>query len=184
MAGLHDDPMTWPARLPFPPYIVADRGYPLLSWCITPFKMGPMGVPLTDEEVWFNRKHSSTRMCVERAFGILKARFKEIGTKSALKLDFVPTVVHTCCVLHNVLLASKDRTLDQILRDCHLPTMEDVVHTQQGEDNVFQPPRPMGLISDDRALLEGKMAREDLLDYLVRMQNSNFIARHPNSQAR
>jgi hypothetical protein len=26
MGGFHDDPMTWPAALPFPPYIVADRG--------------------------------------------------------------------------------------------------------------------------------------------------------------
>lgn len=96
----------------FPPYIVADRGYPLLSWCITPFKTAPMGQPLTAEEVWFNRKHSSTRMSVERGFGILKTRFKEIGTKTSFKLDFLPTVVHTCCVLHNILLASKDMTLD------------------------------------------------------------------------
>ena len=40
-------------------------------------------------------------MSVEIAFGILKARFKEIGTRSSLKLDFLPTVVHNCCVLHN-----------------------------------------------------------------------------------
>ena len=139
MTRFHDDPMAWPAALPFPPYIVADRGYPLLSWCITPFKMGPMGNPLSHEEVWFNRKHSSTRMCVERGFGILKARFKEIGTKSALKLDFVPTVVHASCVLHNILIASKDRTLDQILRDCHLPSMEDIDPPRPVEENVFQP---------------------------------------------
>ena len=63
--GFHDDPLTWGTRLSFPPYIVADRGYPLLSWCITPFKMGPMGLPLSREETWFNRKHSSTRMSVE-----------------------------------------------------------------------------------------------------------------------
>ena len=179
MGGFHDDPMTWPSALPFPPYIVADRGYPLLSWCITPFKMGPMAVPLTNEEVWFNRKHSSTRMCVERAFGILKARFKEIGGKSSLKLDFLPTVVHTCCVLHNILLASKDRTLDQILVDCHLPTMDDDEHTRRLEEDIFHPPRPMGLLSEERTLLEGKMAREDLLDYLVRMQNTDHTARHP-----
>jgi hypothetical protein len=51
MGGFHDDPMTLPAGLPFPPYIVADCGHPLLSWCITPFKMGPMGKGLTNEEV-------------------------------------------------------------------------------------------------------------------------------------
>ena len=87
--------------------------------------MGPMGVPLSREELWFNKKHSSTRMSVERAFGILKSRFKEIGTKSSLKLDFLPMVVHSCCILHNILLASKDRTLDQILVDCHLLAMDD-----------------------------------------------------------
>ena len=179
MGGFHDDPLTWPAGLPFPPYIVADRGYPLLSWCITPFKMGPMGSPLTNEEVWFNRKHSSTRMCVERGFGILKARFKEIGSKSSLKLDFLPTVVHTCCVLHNILLASKDRTLDQILADCNLPTMDAEDRPPRDDEDTFRPPRPMGLLSEERALLEGKMARDDLLDYLVRIQNSDHIARHP-----
>ena len=179
MGGFHDDPMTWPAALPFPPYIVADRGYPLLSWCITPYKMSPMGTPLTHEELWFNRKHSSTRMSVERGFGILKARFKEIGGKSYLKLDFMPTVVHSCCVLHNILLASKDRTLDQILAECHLPPLDVDDMPRREEEDAFQPPRPMCLVSEERALLEGKMAREDLLDYLVRIQNSNYISRHP-----
>lgn len=55
-------------------------------------------------------------MSVERGFGILKAKFKEIGTKSSMKLDFLPTVVYCCCVLHNILLASKDRMLDQIFK--------------------------------------------------------------------
>ena len=50
MGGFHDDPLTWGTCLSFPPYIVADHGYPLLSWCITPFKMGPMGLPLSKEE--------------------------------------------------------------------------------------------------------------------------------------
>ena len=179
MGGFHDDPMAWGTGLSFPPYIVADRGYPLLSWCITPFKRGPMGNPLTREELWFNRKHSSTRMSVERGFGILKARFKEIGTKSALKLDFLPTVVHSCCILHNILLASKDRTLDQILIDCHLPPMDDNDGVRRDGEGGFQPPRPMGLVSEERALLEGQMAREDILDYLIRVYNVEHTTRHP-----
>ena len=141
--------------------------------------MGPMGAPLTNEEVWFNQKHSSTRMSVERGFGILKSRFKEIGGKCSLKLEFVPTVVHTCCVLHNILLASKDRMLDQILEECHLPPMDDENSQGRHDEDMFRPPRPTGLLSEDRALLEGKMAREDLLDYLVRVQNSEYTARHP-----
>ena len=178
MGGFHDDPLAWPAGLPFPPYIVADRGYPLLSWCITPFKMGPMGLPLTREELWFNTKHSSTRMCVERGFGILKTRFKEIGSKSSLKLEFLPTVVHSCCVLHNILLASKDRILDEILVDCNLPPMDGMDQPHRDGEEGFQPPRPMGLVSEERALLEGQMAREDILDYLVRIQNAGHAGNH------
>ena len=117
-------------------------------------------------------------MCVEREFGILKARFKEIGTKSSLKLDFLPTVVHSCCVLHNILFASKDRTLDQILADCNFSPMDDTdMHRRDGEDG-FQPPRPMGLVSEERALLERQMAREDLLYYLVRIQNASHTSNH------
>ena len=115
-------------------------------------------------------------MSVERAFGILKSRFKEVGTKSSLKLGFLPTVVHCCCILQNILLASKDRTLDQILIDCSLPPMDDNEHTHREEEVVFHPPRPMGLVNEDRALLEGHMAREDILDYMVRIQNLNHIA--------
>lgn len=178
MSGFHDDPLTWPSGLSFLPYIMIDCGYPLLSWCITLYKMGPIRLSLSKEEIWFNRKYSATQMNVERAYGIFKARFKEIGTKSSLKLEFLPTVVHCCCVLHNILLASKDRTLDQILEDCHLPPMDNNDLPQKYEENVFQPPRPMGLVSEERALLEGKIAREDLLDYLVRIQNANYIARH------
>ena len=182
MGGFHDDPLTWASGLAFPPYLVTDRSYPLLSWCITPFKKGPMGLPLTREETWSNRKHSSTCMSVERGFGILKARFKEIGTKSSLKLDFLSTVVHTYCVLHNILLASKDRTLDQILIECNLSPMDQPDCIARDEEDSFQPPRPMGLVSEERALLEGQMAREDLLDYLVCIQNATHAASHPRTR--
>ena len=52
----------------------------------------------------------------------------------------------------------------------------DIVH--RDEDTFFTPPRPMGLVSEDRALLEGQMAREDLVDYLVRIQNANQRGNH------
>ena len=104
-------PTLWPTKV-------------ILSW-IGAFKIGPLGTPLTGEDEWFNVKHSSTRMCVEPGFDNLEAKFKEDGGKSSLNLDFIPMVVHLCCILHNILLVSKYRTLDQILRDCHLPAMDD-----------------------------------------------------------
>ena len=41
----------------------------------------------------------------------------------------------------------------------------------------------MGLVSEEKAILEGQMAREDLLDYLVRVQNANHIANHMRRRA-
>ena len=49
MGGFHDDPLTWPAGLSFPPYIVVDRGNLLLSWCITQYKMASMGLSFSKE---------------------------------------------------------------------------------------------------------------------------------------
>ena len=95
-----------------------------------------------------------------------------------MKLNFLPTVVHACCVLHNILLASKDRTLDQILAECNLPTIDGDDNAQRDDEDVFQPPRPMGLVSEERSLLEGKMSREDLLDYLVRIKNLEHMGIH------
>ena len=60
--------------------------------------------------------------------------------------------------------------------------MDDNDHMHRVEDEVFHPPRPMGLVSEDRALLEGHMARKDILDYLVRIQNLNHIATRQRSR--
>ena len=75
IGGFHDDPLIGPTGLPFPPYIVADRRYPLLDWYITSFKISLMEFPLSKEEVWFNRKHSFTWMSIKKMFDILKSRF-------------------------------------------------------------------------------------------------------------
>jgi hypothetical protein len=61
--------------------------------------------------------------------------------------------------------------------------MEDNEMQHGDEEEVFHPPRPMGLVSEERALLEGHMAREDILDYLVRLQNANHVANHPRGRA-
>lgn len=69
--------------------------------------------------------------------------------------------------------------MDQILEDCNPPPMDTDDLPQRDDADIFRPPRPIGLVSDKRALLEGKMAREDILDYLVRLHNFDYIARHP-----
>ncbi|GES88804.1 protein ANTAGONIST OF LIKE HETEROCHROMATIN PROTEIN 1-like [Rhizophagus clarus] len=53
-------------------YILGDGGYLNLSWLIVSYK--DIGRGLTQEQTYFNRKHSQTRIKVEQAFGLLKER--------------------------------------------------------------------------------------------------------------
>ncbi|KAG9261450.1 protein ALP1-like, partial [Astyanax mexicanus] len=83
-------------------------GYPCLQRplaLITPYKR-----PLRDErQRVFNRYHSKARSVIERAFGIMKTRWRSIFLK-ALEVhpSFVPTVVASCAILHNICLGAGD----------------------------------------------------------------------------
>ena len=44
----------------------------------------------------------------------LKERFQELNCKSKLKVDFLVDVSKCCAILHNFLIASKDKTLTEI----------------------------------------------------------------------
>jgi len=52
-------------------HLLGDSGYPLQRYSIT-----PLGNPVIPQEVAFNRAHSSSRMVIERAFGLMKSIFK------------------------------------------------------------------------------------------------------------
>ncbi|CAC5358913.1 HARBI1 [Mytilus coruscus] len=52
-------------------WLLGDSCYPLKSWLIT-----PLGNPSTAQEIRFQKAHCKTRNTVERAFGVLKQRFR------------------------------------------------------------------------------------------------------------
>lgn len=101
-----------------------------------------------------------------------------------MKLDILPTIVHCCCVLHNILFASEEWTLDQILNDCHLPHVQEDELTSIEDGDLSQLLGPMGFVSKESISLERKMTQEDLLDYLVHIQNTNYMSRHPDGPRR
>ncbi|XP_033971714.1 protein ALP1-like [Trematomus bernacchii] len=89
----------------YPPpgyFIVGDGGYPCIVHPIT--VVTPYREPLQGRvQSHFNGCHAKARSIIERAFGILKGRWRCLLSK-ALEVNhtFVPAVVTACCVLHNL----------------------------------------------------------------------------------
>ena len=89
------------------PYaLVGDAAYPCRPWMLSPFKGHKDG--LTREQYHWNFVQSSTRMCVERAFGMLKGRWRILLKKIDVHLKNVPELVSTCLLLHNICIIFGD----------------------------------------------------------------------------
>ena len=90
----------------YPYTLVGDAAYPCRPWMLAPFKGHKDG--LTREEYHWNFVQSSTRMCVERAFGMLKGRWRILLKRVDVHLKNVPDLVLTCLVLHNMCIIFGD----------------------------------------------------------------------------
>jgi hypothetical protein len=73
---------------------------------LAPFKGHKDG--LTREEYHWKYAQNNTRMCVERAFGMLKGRWRILLKRIDVQLTNVPDLVSTCLVLHNMCIIFGD----------------------------------------------------------------------------
>ena len=89
------------------PYtLVGDAAYPCHPWMLAHFKGHKDG--LSREEYHWNFVQSSTRMCVEQAFGMLKGRWRILLKMMDVHLKNVPDLVSMCLVLHNMCIIFGD----------------------------------------------------------------------------
>jgi hypothetical protein len=91
----------------FLPYkLIGDAAYPMRPWFYSPFKGEKAG--LSREKQHWNFIQSSTRMAVERAFGMLKGRWRFLLKKIDMPLCSIPDMVTACLCLHNLCLIHGD----------------------------------------------------------------------------
>jgi hypothetical protein len=76
----------------FAPYFLDDKGYPLISWIITPYPKKGQHFVL---ELLYNRKHKKGRSVVENAFSNLKKPFE----------NYCQDLIYTCLFCQMFLLA-------------------------------------------------------------------------------
>jgi hypothetical protein len=98
-------------QLTFPDnsYILGDGAYPIHPRLLTPFRDTGR---LTAEQSRYNKYHSSTRMVIERAFGLVKARFRRLRKLEMGSNDTIIKFVIAAFVLHNMCVREGEPWMD------------------------------------------------------------------------
>ncbi|XP_053964382.1 putative nuclease HARBI1 [Anastrepha ludens] len=87
-------------------FILGNSAYPSTKWLVPPFKNYEN---LNESQRKFNQLHSSTRMVVEKAFGLLKGRFRRLQKfTEQTDMQTITNIVVGACVLHNICISFDD----------------------------------------------------------------------------
>lgn len=124
-------------------HLLGDCAYPLTSYLIVPFRDNGA---LTGKQINFNKIHSSTRVCIEQAFGILKKKFQILGYLNITSLKAMKYVIFTCTILHNFIIKQEGHHDFQI-----------EVNSNAGENDFL----------DHQPTEDGAQKRENLADLFI-----------------
>ena len=81
------------------PFLVGDAAYPISDWLIKPYTYD---TSMNQDKSFFNLSLSQARVSIDRAFGVLKGRWRLLLGKVCLEPSYVADIVVACCVLHNI----------------------------------------------------------------------------------
>ena len=86
------------------PYLVGDSAYPQAPWLTKPYPEGTND----PEEISFNKELNRAQVTVERAFDMLKGRWRVLQKRLDSSLSFAVKTTIACVVLHNFCLEAND----------------------------------------------------------------------------
>ncbi|XP_071582365.1 putative nuclease HARBI1, partial [Temnothorax nylanderi] len=93
-------------------HLLGDSAYPLLQYMLIPYRDNGH---LNNVQRNYNTKLSSTRITIERAFGMLKGRFRKLRYVYMFNTEMIPLLVLACCILHNICIDNEDEQFENIL---------------------------------------------------------------------
>jgi len=80
-------------------HVLGDGAYLLKRWLMTPYRDTGH---LTRSQIRYNQCLSSKRQVIERAFGLLKGRFRRLKHICMKKFEEICNLIVASCVLHNI----------------------------------------------------------------------------------
>ncbi|XP_011858212.1 PREDICTED: putative nuclease HARBI1 [Vollenhovia emeryi] len=87
--------------LPAQRHIIGDSAYPLLQNVMTPFRDNGN---LTPEKLMYNTRLSSIRSIIERAYGLLKGKWRRLKYLDVQSTEMANHIIAAACTLHNFLI--------------------------------------------------------------------------------
>lgn len=97
--GMLNTPTTKIGDTEISPYLLGDPAYPLVKWIMKPYEYGTRD----QNKKKFNYELSRARSVIERAFGLLKGRFRILMKKMEHSPKTAAEIFLVCCILHNIL---------------------------------------------------------------------------------
>ena len=105
------------------PLLLSDSAYPTTLWQVKPYIKLNQNIMLNHSQKKFGKALSSARVTIERAFGVLKERWRCLLKRLDNNLENIPDIILACCVLHNITQLKGDSFIDyddvipQVLQD-------------------------------------------------------------------
>lgn len=119
---LHTRMETSPSMFPNDSHILGDLAYPLMPNLLVAYKNNGR---LSRQERVFNTRLSAARSAIERAFALLKSRFRRLKYLDMTNTVHIPEVIIACCILHNICLRNGDLVdIDDDVNDDSMDAMD------------------------------------------------------------
>lgn len=117
-------------KFPEDSHLIGDLAYKLHENLLVPYRDDGH---LTRRQRNYNFCNASARVVIERAFGLLKGRFRSLLTTFVMnRVDLIPIHILACCILHNICLMRGDDLNFEINEE----EVIDVAHNAENVNNV------------------------------------------------